>query len=149
MERVDALINIPVLKDHDLAGISGAMKNFYGAIQNPNKYHGNNCSPYVAELNTHPLIKNKLRLNLCDATRIQVHNGPAYFPAHALDYGGLLVSRDPVALDYLGWQIIEKERKARGLKTLAQEDREPKYIMEAAGLRLGTADPGKIHTIKI
>ncbi|UCH95235.1 MAG: DUF362 domain-containing protein, partial [Candidatus Aminicenantes bacterium] len=107
MEKVDALINVPVLKDHDLAGVSISMKNFYGAIYNPNKFHRNNCDPYVAELSTHPMIKDKLRLIVCDASRVQVNNGPAFYPKYAWEYGGILVSQDPVALDYVGWQIIE------------------------------------------
>jgi hypothetical protein len=138
MEIVDAIINVPVLKDHDLSGVSVGMKNFYGAIYNPNKFHRNNCNPYVAELSTHPIIKDKLRLIVCDASRIQVNNGPAYFPRYAVDYGAILVSRDPVALDYLGWQIIEKERRRLNLKPLKTVEREPKYILTAEKLKLGT-----------
>ena len=37
-----AIVNVPILKDHDLAGVSIGLKNFYGAIHNPNKYHQNN-----------------------------------------------------------------------------------------------------------
>ena len=40
-EEVNALISVPVLKDHNLAGVSLGMKNFFGAIHNPNKYHPN------------------------------------------------------------------------------------------------------------
>jgi len=137
MEEVDALINIPVLKDHDLCGVSISMKNFYGAIYNPNKFHRNNCNPFVAELNTHALIKDKLRLIVCDASRIQVNNGPAYVPRFSVDYGGLLVSRDPVALDFQGWQIVEAERKRLGLSTLKVAEREPEYIGSAEKLLLG------------
>jgi len=149
MEIVDAHINIPVLKDHDIAGVSIGLKNFYGAIYNPNKFHGNNCDPYVADLCTHPLIKNKLRLTLCDASRIQANNGPAFYPKYALEYGGILVSRDPVALDYTGWQIIEHYRKKLKLKTLKECDREPRYILTAAKLKLGFADRDKIRIINI
>lgn len=149
MELVDVHINMPVLKDHDIAGVSIGLKNFFGAIYNPNKFHGNNCDPYVADLCTHPLIKNKLRLTICDASRIQVNNGPAFYPKYALEYGGILVSRDPVALDYTGWQIIEKYRKELKLKTLEQSDREPRYILSAAKLKLGHADPAKINIINI
>ena len=53
-------VNLPVLKDHNLAGLSGSMKNMYGVIHNPNKYHLNNCNPYVAELNALAEIKNSL-----------------------------------------------------------------------------------------
>lgn len=149
MENVDALINIPVLKDHDIAGVSIGMKNFYGAIYNPNKFHGSNCNPFAAELSTHPFIKEKLRLIVCDASRVQVHNGPAFYPKYAVEYGGILVSRDPVALDYTGWQIIEQERKKLGLKSLKGENREPKYILTAARLKLGQAEPGKIRVVNI
>ncbi len=143
MERVDALINVPVLKDHDLSGVSAGMKNFYGAIYNPNKFHRNNCNPYVAELSTHPLIRNKLRLIVCDATRVQVHNGPAFFPKYAWEYGGLLVSRDPVALDYAGWQLIETGRKNSGLNTLKEAGREPVYIFTGGKLGLGKIEGEK------
>jgi uncharacterized protein (DUF362 family) len=149
MDRVDALISVPVLKDHDIAGVSIGMKNFYGAIYNPNKFHGNRCDPYVADLCNHPMIKNKLRLIVCDASRVQVHNGPAFYPKYAWEYGGLLVSRDPVALDYIGWQIIEKRRKEIGLKSLEMEKREPTYIMSAAKLKLGHADMKYIRKIVI
>jgi uncharacterized protein (DUF362 family) len=149
MELVDVHINMPVLKDHDIAGVSIGLKNFFGAIHNPNKFHDNNCDPYVADLCTHPLIKNKLRLTICDATRIQANNGPAFYPKYALEYGGILAGLDPVALDYTGWQIIEKLRKELKLKTLKESGREPRYIFTAAKLKLGFADPGKIKIIKI
>lgn len=149
MEAVDALINVPVLKDHDLSGVSISMKNFYGAIYNPNKFHRNNCDPYIAELNTHPIIKDKLRLIVCDASRVQVNNGPAFFPRYAREYGGILVSQDPVALDYTGWQIIENQRKKLGLKPLKAVDREPGYISTAARLKLGNIDERYIEKIEI
>ncbi len=146
---VDAMISVPVLKDHDIAGVSIGMKNFYGAIHNPNKFHGNNCDPYVADLCNHPFIKNKWRLTVCDATRIQVHNGPAFFPRYAAEYGGLLVGTDPVAVDAVGWRIIEEERKAMKLKPLKAENREPHYIASAARLNLGQADINLIRKIDI
>ncbi len=40
-QRCAALINLPVLKDHDGAGVTIALKNMYGVIHNPNKYHPN------------------------------------------------------------------------------------------------------------
>jgi len=65
-EDVSALINVGVLKDHDLAGVSLGMKNWYGAIHNPNKCHADGCSPYVAHLAAFPLIREKLRLTVID-----------------------------------------------------------------------------------
>ena len=61
-QRCDALINVPVLKDHDGAGVTIALKNMYGVIHNPNKYHPNGCNPYIADLNMLPAIRTKMRL---------------------------------------------------------------------------------------
>ncbi|TFG76824.1 MAG: DUF362 domain-containing protein [Chrysiogenales bacterium] len=147
MENIDALISVPVLKDHDLAGVSLAMKNMYGAIFNPNKFHANRCDPYVADLCSHPLVRGKLRLAVCDASRVQFHNGPAFFPPYANEFGGLLVSRDPVALDFCGWGIIESLRREAGLPSLAAAGREPSYIHSAARLGLGRDEESQIQRI--
>ena len=144
-----AIINIGVLKDHDLAGVSIGMKNFYGAIHNPNKYHDNNCDPYVADLNSHPYIKNKVRLIICDGIRGQYNGGPAYKPQWAWNANVLLISRDPVALDRVGYELIEKKRKEKKLPSLKEVNREPKWIKTASKLGLGEGDISKIAVIKI
>jgi uncharacterized protein (DUF362 family) len=149
MDEIDALISVPVLKDHDLAGVSIAMKNMYGAIFNPNKFHGNRCDPFVADLCSHPLVRGKLRLAVCDASRVQFHNGPAYDPRYAKEFGGLLVSRDPVAIDFCGWGIIDALRRETGLPLLAEAGREPSYIRTAARLGLGRADERFIQRISL
>jgi len=46
----DTVINLPTLKDHGIAGMTMAMKNMFGAIHNPNKYHQNTGNPYVADV---------------------------------------------------------------------------------------------------
>ncbi len=144
-----AQVSVPVLKDHDLAGVSISLKNFYGAIHNPNKYHDNNCDPYIAEVNTHPAIKKKVRLIICDALIVQYHGGPAYKAEGAWDYRGVLVSLDPVALDRVGAKIIEDKRQEMGLPSLAQVGRPPKHIATAGGMDLGVDKLEEIEIISI
>jgi len=144
-----AIVNVPVLKDHDLAGISVAMKNFFGVIHNPNKYHGNNCNPFIAELNTHPYIAHKVRLTVCDALLAQYHGGPGYKPQWTWNYQGIIVGRDPVALDRICHTIIEEKRKEMKLPSLQQAHREPKYISTAAMLGLGIDEPSKINVVHV
>ncbi|MCR4291406.1 MAG: DUF362 domain-containing protein [Candidatus Kuenenia sp.] len=144
-----AIINVPVLKDHDLAGISVAMKNFFGAMHNPNKYHTNNCNPYIAELNSHPYIANKVRLIVCDAILSQYNGGPGYKPQWTWNYNGIIVGRDPVAFDRICHTIIEDQRKKMKFPSLQQARREPKYISTAAMLGLGTDDLSKINLVSI
>jgi hypothetical protein len=47
--------------------------------------------------------------------------------------------------------MIEQKRAERGLKTLAAEQREPRYIATAADAkhRLGTNDPRRIQKVEV
>lgn len=150
-QRSNVLINVPVLKDHDGAGVTIALKNMYGTIHNPNKYHPNGCDPYIADLNMLPAIRTRMRLIICDATTAMYEGGPAFKPEHSWQENALIVSQDPVALDYTGWQIIERKRSQMGLKTLEAENRAPRYIATAADAhhRLGTNDPTRISTVEV
>jgi len=147
--RCSVIINVPVLKDHDLAGVSIGMKNFYGVIHNPNKYHDSNCNPYVADLNSHPYIKDKLRLIVCDAITAQYHGGPAYKPQWMWNFNGIIMGTDPVALDKIGAKIIEDKRREKGLPSFKEAKREPKYIATASELKLGNDDLRKIEVVRV
>jgi len=150
-QRCNVLINVPVLKDHDGAGVSIALKNMYGVIHNPNKYHPNGCNPYIADLNMLPEIRTRMRLTICDATTACFEGGPGYKPEYSWKNNALIVSQDPVALDYTGWQIIERKRAEKGLKTLEGDKRVPRYIATAADRehRLGTNDPRRIAVVEV
>lgn len=148
--RSDVLINVPVLKDHDGAGVTMALKNMYGVIHNPNKFHPNGCNPYVADVNMLPEIRQRLRLTVCDATTAMYEGGPGFKPQFSWPCNSLLVSEDPVALDYTGWQMIEHKRAEKGLKPLEAEGRAPHYIATAADShhRLGHNDPARIVLVE-
>ena len=147
----NVLINLPVLKDHDGAGVSMALKNMYGVIHNPNKYHPNGCNPYIADVNMLPEIRSRMRLTICDATTATYEGGPGYKPQYSWKPNMLIAARDPVALDYVGWQIIERKRAEKGLKTLQAKKRAPLYIATAADAqhRLGTDDPKRIALVEL
>ena len=148
-EQVDALICVPVLKDHNLAGVSLGMKNFFGAIHNPNKYHDNNCDPYVVDVVLHRYIRPKWRLTVCDATRGQYNAGPTRHPGFAWPFGGLIVSRDFVAADAVAADLLERQRKAKGLQSLEAEKRPARHVATAAARGLGVADLSKIERIEL
>ena len=146
----DAVINLPVLKDHGIVGVTLALKNLFGAIHNPNKYHTNAGDPYVADVNMFPAIRQKVRLSICDALTAQYEGGPSYMPQWSWPYNALIVARDPVALDYTGWQILERKRAEKGMQSLRELRREPVYIARAADAshRLGTDDPKRIDLVE-
>jgi len=149
IEDVTALLNVAVLKDHDLAGVSLGMKNWYGAIHNPNKCHEDKCAPFIPHLSAFPLIHDKLRLTVVDAVTGQCHAGPGAAPKWSWPYQGVLASTDPVAVDAVGWGIIEDRRREVGLPSLANEKRAPSWIAAAGKLGLGEADPARIRVEEV
>jgi uncharacterized protein (DUF362 family) len=130
-QTCDTLINLPVLKDHGIVGLSAGMKNYYGAVNNPNKYHPNRGDPYVADLNCAPLVREKNVLTICEAFTAQYEGGPAYRPDWSWPAGAVLASADPVALDRVCWRMVEEKRKAAGMPGLAEAGREPTYVLTA------------------
>lgn len=146
-----AVINVPILKDHGIVGMTNALKNFFGAIHNPNKYHDFNGDPFIADVNMLTEIRSKVRLTIADALTAQYEGGPPFMPQWAWNYNGLIVGFDPVAIDTIGWDIIEKKRKENGIAPLKQVGREPTYIATAADKnhQLGCNDLSKIKMIRV
>jgi len=150
-EHCTALINLPVLKDHGICGVSIGLKSLFGAINNPNKYHDSVGDPYVADLHMLPQIRDKIRLTICDAITPQYEGGPPFMPQWTWPMDSLLVSEDMVAMDSIGWRIIEEQRSKSGLETLKAAGREPVYIATAADAshRLGVNDPTRIQVVEV
>lgn len=135
-----ALVSFGVVKDHDLAGVSAGMKNWYGVIHNPNKYHDSGCDPYVADVVRHPFIKDKLRLTVLDGVVAQCHGGPALRVDATFELGVVAASTDPVAADLWALRVIDEERARRGLPSLEEAGRPPRWLTTAANYGLGVGD---------
>lgn len=147
-KKITHLINFGVLKDHDLAGISVGLKNYYGLINNPNKYHTNNCTPYVAHLSTHSYIKQKHILTIIDGTFCQYNGGPAYNSKYIEKTDIILSSLDIAACDFWAWEKLNSLRVKNGLKTLEDEKRAPLYLLEAEKLKITKAGKRKFEVLE-
>jgi uncharacterized protein (DUF362 family) len=147
----DMVINVPILKDHDQAGVTFSMKNMYGVIDNPYELHGGGCNPAVADLNCIPTVRDKVRFTIGDAATAIYEGGPGYRPEHIWQPNALIVGEDRVAVDHTAWQIIERKRAEVGLSTLDADGRPPRYIATAADAahRLGSNDPRRINLVEI
>jgi uncharacterized protein (DUF362 family) len=146
-DRITALINMPLAKDHGGAGISCALKNHYGSFHNPGDHHGNNCDPYLADLNAIPQIKDKTRLIVADLLKPQADGGPRRNPSAQWEFHSLMVGTDPVAVDLQAYEIIEARRKEVGMQSVAHKAE--KTLVSAAKRGVGTNDPSKIEVIRI
>jgi uncharacterized protein (DUF362 family) len=143
-----ASVSLAILKDHGLAGVTAGMKNYFGAIHNPNKYHDSHCDPFIPELFESQPIKDKHRFSVLDALVVQYHRGPSFHTQWAERSGTLIFSLDPVAADAVGWRMIEGFRAKKGLPSLQEEGREPSYLQTAQGMGLGQAGPESIEVIQ-
>lgn len=145
-----AVVNAPVLKDHNIAGMTFALKNYYGAIVNPNKFHSNNCDPYVADLNNIPQIKEKTKLIVGDAIKVLYDGGPTgYKEKFSARCNSIIIGNDPVAVDQIGLMLIEECRSKAGLPSLADVGRPVRYLDTASNNSLGVRDPQKIKVIEL
>jgi hypothetical protein len=145
----DALINMPVLKSHMLAGLSFAMKNHYGSISIPELLH-RDIGETTAELNALSPIKDRTRLIIGDVLTACLRYRGSY-PYWSSDWAGdsILMSFDPVAIDTTALQMLEQ--------FLTDEGEDPSSILRngtpclesAAELGLGTNDPANIDLTEI
>jgi len=133
------LVNIPVLKDHGIAGVTFSMKNHYGSIDNPRACHRGNCNPYLPNLNSDTLVREKTKLIFGDAIQGIYDGGPHGSPQWAQNE--LIAGFDTVACDYSAMILIDKKRKEMGLPFIAAK---AGYINDAAEKGLGTNDINKI-----
>lgn len=147
-ERCTALIGFGVVKDHDLAGVSASLKNWYGVIHNPNKYHDSCCDPYVADVVAAAPVRTRLRLTLLDAVTAQCRGGPAFVADGGFAPGKVVASTDPVAPDAWALRVIDAERRRRGLPTLEESKRSPRFIATAERYGLGIGAPGRVTEVK-
>jgi uncharacterized protein (DUF362 family) len=145
------VINLPILKDHSMSGVTFAMKNMYGVVERPQDLHGGGCNPGVADLNAFPVIRQKIKLTIGDAMTSVYDGGPTFRPERLWQPNALIVGEDRVAIDHLAWGMLEKKRAEAGLKSLEVAGRPPRYIATAADAAhaLGTNDPQRIRVIEV
>ena len=122
------VINLPILKDHGGAGITFAMKNMFGVVDQPWTLHANHCDPGVADLNCIPAVRDKVWFTVGDAISSVYDGGPGFRPERLWYPNALVVAEDRVAIDQTAWQIIEHKRAEAGMPTLEAVGRPPKYI---------------------
>ena len=146
-EKVTAIVNVPILKTHGITGISCCLKNHYGSFDNPGSHHGNHCNPALADFNSIPMVKEKTRLMVVDALRPQYEGGPGLQARDQWNYYSILMSKDPLAADYQGMQILAEKRAKAGLQPFTKE--QLAWMQSAQERGVGMCDPAKIELLKV
>jgi hypothetical protein len=141
LRQVTALVNVPFLKTHNIAGMTACLKNLsHALVKHPARFHGNRCSPYVGDIVALPQIRGKLRLNIVNALRIVFDGGPEVSSELTWPGGILLMGCDPVAVDTVGTELLNRVRKRNGLASLDADGGGAQYVEAAAARGLGCSE---------
>jgi len=167
-DLVNKIINIPTLKDHASAGVTLALKNLsHGLVSNVARTHvekvreGNRCGTFIPRIVEMETIRRKTVLNIVDGLIGVYEGGPGPWKKSfgTWEYKALLFATDPVAMDHVGWDILDAERASRRWARVAamglnERDpmgaerffiRQPEHIPLAGFLDLGIFEPAKIE----
>lgn len=149
------IINVPVLKDHNISGLSFSLKNAYGYI--PLLWgtrmedsgliwamHKKNAAMQIAELNANPVIREKTKLIIGDCLLCILDKGPMGLPQWAGNR--LIIGKDPVAVDHTALKLLNNARTERGLREVTPR---AGHIHYAARLGVGTNNDDKIELKRI
>jgi hypothetical protein len=149
LQEVTAIINVPFLKTHNIAGMTGCLKNLsHALIRSPGKYHANACAPFVGDIVALPAIRAKLRLHLVNALRVVYRGGPAVETEAVWTHAGLLMSTDPVAADAVGIDLLNEQRARMKLPAIGNEEAHIAHVHAAAQRGLGTDDQDYIRLLE-
>ncbi|MCI0718543.1 MAG: DUF362 domain-containing protein [Acidobacteria bacterium] len=132
-QRVTKIINVPNVKDHGAAGVTGCLKNIaYGSFSNVARSHreigrGNpeilrnpeagksHTYSFVATLAAVEPLRSRTVLQIMDGLRGVWHGGPFVTDPRFRFYPKqMLFGTDPVAIDRLLLDMIDSKRKAEG-----------------------------------
>jgi len=161
--KINKLINLPVLKHHQSAGVTIALKNMsHGMVNNVNRSHLtptlNACGVFIPSVVSLPVIREKAVLHICDGVKASFHGGPGGRPKYIWEHKTMYFATDPVALDKTGWKAIDAKRAAAGMASIALSKPDPassflncqvEHIEIAGQLGLGTFDDKKIDVRRV
>lgn len=141
LDQVTALVNVPFIKTHNIAGMTGCLKNLsHGLVRHPARYHANGCLPYIADIVALPAIRDKLKLNVMNVLRAVWNGGPEVQLRYRFDARTLLLSTDPVAADSVAVDLLDEHRAKLRIAPIGGQDGMRALWDAAAARQLGQGD---------
>ncbi len=119
----DRVINMAVLKDHDSSGFTMCLKNLaFGICNNNSRFHKPaHIGPFIASFCAQPRVREKVVLHLIDGLEGCYERGPVPgSPRYLFSPKTIWFGVDPVALDAVGYRVIDAKRVEKGLLPLKE-----------------------------
>jgi len=136
---ITKLVNIGVLKHNEDSGLTWAAKNIaLGVTTNKVRFHIDYCAKAIPEILAKPCLKDKTVLHIGEAAKISVVSVAGAQIAYD---NRIFFSRDPVAMDRVGLDILEAKRKERNLESVREIST---HVAACAAKGLGTDDLARI-----
>lgn len=148
-QQVTKIISIAPLLNQSSAGVCGHLYGLaFGSVDNTLRFQNdpNRLSVAVPEINALPSVGDRVALNITDALIGQYEGGTSVLLHYSTVLNQLWFSKDPVALDTLAIQELDRERQAQGA---AGFDPDLEIYTNATLLQLGINDPSKIQVQKV
>ncbi|HOX43853.1 MAG TPA: twin-arginine translocation signal domain-containing protein [Myxococcota bacterium] len=149
-QRATALLDVRTLRTHHWSGIGSCLKNYIMFSPEPSSWHEDACAD-LGGLWELPIVRGKTRLCIQVALTPLFHGkGPHHYSAeYTWAYGGLILGRDPVAVDAVAVRLLEAKRRLHFGKDEPFAV-SPKHVRVAQDkYRLGWADPERIELVKL
>lgn len=136
---ITKLVNIAVLKHNEDSGVTWATKNIaLGVTTNKVRFHIDYCTKSIPEILNTPCLRDKMVLHIGEAAKISTVSVAGVQMAYD---NRIFFSRDPVAMDRIGLDILEAKRKEHNLESIRDIST---HVAACARKGLGTDDPTKI-----
>ncbi len=133
------IVNIAVLKHNEDSGVTWAAKNVaLGVTTNKVRFHIDYCEKSIPEVLAAPCLRDKMVLHVGEAAKISTVSVAG---AQIAKDDRVFFSRDPVAMDRIGLDILEAKRAEQGLESVRAIST---HVAACARKGLGTDDLTKI-----
>ena len=133
------IVNIAVLKHNEDSGVTWAAKNVaLGVTTNKVRFHIDYCEKSIPEVLAAPCLRDKLVLHVGEAAKISTVSVAG---AQIAKDDRVFFSRDPVAMDRIGLDILEAKRTEQGLESVRSIST---HVAACARKGLGTDDLARI-----
>jgi hypothetical protein len=145
-QKITKIVNITPLLNNNFAGVSGALYGLaMSSVDNILRFEDTQrLASAIPEIYTMPDISDKVVLNVVDALICQYEGEDRTRLQASSALNELWFSLDPVAIDVLALEALEKEKGQERRKIPGKE------IYSNAGLmELGTSDPAKIKVERV